>query len=69
LPVGLHTEEKTEYLLSPQELSGVLGLGRTSTYALLTSGKIRSLRIGRLRRVRRVDVDRFIADRLEGGRE
>jgi excisionase family DNA binding protein len=69
LSVSTHTEEKTEYLLSPQELSGVLGLGRTSTYAILSSGAIPSVRIGRLRKVRRADVDKFIEDRLERGRE
>ena len=69
MSVGIDTEEKTEHLLSPEELSGVLGLGRTSTYAILSSGAIPSVRIGRLRKVRRVDVEKFIEDRLEHGHE
>ena len=64
-----HTEENTERLLSPRELSGVLGLGLTSTYELLRRGAIPSVRIGRLRKVRQTDLDKFIADRLEGGHE
>jgi excisionase family DNA binding protein len=56
--------------MSPEELSGFLGLGRTYTYRLLTEGEIPSLRIGRLRRVRRTDAEEFVQARLEqGGRD
>ena len=60
---------KTEHLLSPQELAAFLGLGLTSTYSLLKAGVIPSVRIGRLRKVRRSDVEKFIEDRLEDGDE
>jgi excisionase family DNA binding protein len=56
---------RTEYLMSPEELAKFLGLGRTRTYELLSAGIIPSVRIGRLRRVRRTDVDRFVESRLE----
>jgi excisionase family DNA binding protein len=70
LSLESHTEERTtERLLSPQELSDFLGLGLTSTYGLLSSGAIPSVRIGRLRKVRRSDVDKFVEDRLEGSGE
>ena len=56
---------RTEYPMSPEELAKFLGLGRTRTYELLSAGIIPSVRIGRLRRVRRTDVDRFVESRLE----
>jgi excisionase family DNA binding protein len=58
-------ERQSEYLMSPEELSGFLGLSRAYTYELLSSGAIPSLRIGRLRKVRRTDVEAFIEARLE----
>jgi excisionase family DNA binding protein len=57
--------EQTEYLMSAEELAKFLGLGRTRTYELLSAGHIPCVRIGRLRKVRRTDVDKFIESRLE----
>jgi excisionase family DNA binding protein len=57
--------ERTEYVMSPEELAKFLGLGRTRTYELLSAGAIPSVRIGRLRKVRRTDVDRFVESHLE----
>jgi excisionase family DNA binding protein len=48
---------QTEYLLSSKEVRQLLGLGRTYTYQLLATGAIPSVRIGRLRKVRRVDLE------------
>jgi excisionase family DNA binding protein len=59
------TTELTKYLMSPDEVAGVLGLGRTYTYQLLSTGTLPSVRIGILRKVRRTDVEQFIEDRLE----
>jgi excisionase family DNA binding protein len=56
---------ETEYLMSPEELSHLLGLGRTYTYQLLSTGAIPSVRIGRLRKIRRTDAEKFIAAREE----
>ena len=50
-------------VLSPQELSAVLNLGRDSTYALLNDGTIGSVRVGRRWLVPRMAVERFL---LEG---
>lgn len=47
-------------LLSPEELAVYLGCGRTYAYSLLADGTIPSVKLGRLRRVRRVDADAFI---------
>jgi excisionase family DNA binding protein len=57
--------ESTEHLMSPEELAEFLGISRTYTYQLLAKGVIPCARIGRLRKVRRTEVDRFVEDRLE----
>ena len=57
--------ENTKHLLSAEELAQELGVGRTTAYSLLWSGTIPSMKIGRLRRVRREDLDRFISQRME----
>jgi excisionase family DNA binding protein len=57
--------EQTEYLLSPAEVRQLLGLGRTYTYQLLATGAIPSVRIGRLRKIRRSDLDAFMQAHLE----
>ena len=59
--------EQTEYLMSVGELAQFLGLGRTYTYRLLSEGEIPSVRIGRLRKVRRTDAERFVEARIEHG--
>jgi excisionase family DNA binding protein len=61
--------ELTEYLMSPKEVRQHLGLGRTYTYQLLATGAIPCVRIGRLRKVRRSDVEKFIEGHLEHGSE
>jgi excisionase family DNA binding protein len=57
--------EQTKRLLSADELARELGVGRTTAYSLLWSGTIPSMKVGRLRKVRRSDVDAFIEARLE----
>ena len=42
------------------ELVHWLGLGRTKTYEMLRSGEIPSYKIGRLRRIRRQDVEAWL---------
>jgi len=59
--------QETKKLLSADELAQELGVGRTTAYTLLWSGQIPSMKIGRLRKVRREDVEAFIDDRTEYG--
>jgi excisionase family DNA binding protein len=59
------TTELTEYLMSPAEVRQFLGLSRATTYRLLASGALPCVRIGRLRKVRRTDVERFIEAHTE----
>src|SRR5918997_3356931 len=60
-------EVRAKETLSPEEMAVVLGCGRTMAYRLLAHSEIPSFTLGRLRRVRRVDVERYIAER--GGAE
>jgi excisionase family DNA binding protein len=59
--------EETKRLLSADELARELGVGRTTAYSLLWSGAIPSMKMGRLRKVRREDVEAFIEGRMERG--
>jgi excisionase family DNA binding protein len=59
--------EETKRLLSADELAHELGISRTSAYAILWSGQIPSMKIGRLRKIRREDVEAFIEARMENG--
>jgi excisionase family DNA binding protein len=55
-------------ILSPEEVAQYLGCGRTFAFKLLAHGDIPSFTIGRLRRVRRTDLERYIAERLDATR-
>jgi excisionase family DNA binding protein len=59
--------ERTEYLMSPEELAKFLDLGRTYTYRLLAEGEIPCARIGRLLKVRRTDAEKFVEACIEHG--
>ncbi len=62
-------EVRGKETLSPEEMAVVLGCGRSTAFRILADSEIPSFRIGRLRRVRRVDVEHYIADRLEGAHQ
>jgi excisionase family DNA binding protein len=49
-------------LISPQELQEILGCGRTFCYELLARGEIPSHKLGRLRRIRLSDLERWLED-------
>ena len=54
-------EAKTEKeWFTTNELIWWLGIGRTKTYELLRSGEITSYRIGRVRRIRRRDIEAWL---------
>ena len=56
------TDQRTNrnQLYRVTEAAEVLGVGRTSLYALMKSGALRSVHVGRSRRIRSVDLDEFI---------
>ena len=47
-------------LLTPEEVAEQLRVGRTKVYELLASGKLRSVKIGRRRRVSPGALEEFI---------
>lgn len=47
-------------LMTPEQVAAYLGCKRTFCYELLRSGAIPSLKVGRLRRVRREDLERYV---------
>ncbi len=53
-----------QLLLTPEEAATVLRLGRTTVYALMKSGDLRSVHIGRSCRISQAELDRYVR-RLE----
>ncbi len=51
-------------LLSPVETAELLGIGRSKVFALLATGELRSIRLGRSRRILRISLDELVT-RLE----
>ena len=49
-------------LLKVEEASRALGMARTGVYTLLASGEIRSIRIGRSRRIPLQEIERYIRE-------
>ncbi|WP_445187005.1 helix-turn-helix domain-containing protein [Pseudonocardia sp. Cha107L01] len=55
-------------LLTPEEASEHLGIGRTTVYALIKSGALESVQIGRLRRIPTSAVHAYAAALVEQSR-
>ena len=55
-------------MLSVQEAAGELGISRSLTYELLSSGALRSVKIRRRRLVPREAIEAFIAGLAAAGR-
>ena len=53
--------ERPRLLLTVEEAADRLGIGRTLAYALVKSGEVESVQIGRLRRVPADALDAFLA--------
>jgi excisionase family DNA binding protein len=51
-----------DVLLTAAEAAAVLKIGRSKLYELMARGAIESVKLGRCRRFRRSDLDRFIRD-------
>ncbi|MET8808133.1 helix-turn-helix domain-containing protein [Streptomyces sp. NPDC004546] len=47
-------------LLTAEQAAEVLQIGRTKVYALMGSGHLKSVQIGRLRRIRSTDLQAFV---------
>lgn len=51
-------------LLSPEEAAAVVGVGRTTMYQLLSSGAIRSIQVGKLRRIPVAALNDWVAQQV-----
>jgi len=51
-----------QLLLTPEQAAAVLTIGRTRVYALIASGALASVKIGRSRRVTRMPCDALVAE-------
>jgi excisionase family DNA binding protein len=47
-------------LLKPEQAARKLGISRTRVYELITTGELPSRKIGRSRRIRLVDLERYV---------
>jgi len=52
-------------VLTPNQSAEAIGVSRSKIYELLRSGELRSIKIGRSRRVPIEDLNQFIADLRE----
>ena len=50
---------ETEWM-SPEEMRQWLGVGRTKCYELISREEIPSYRIGKLHRIKKIDVERWL---------
>jgi excisionase family DNA binding protein len=51
---------KDPLLLTPEEAATVLGIGRTTIYALMKAGALHPVHIGRSCRLPRAELERFV---------
>jgi excisionase family DNA binding protein len=64
-PLPSPEEVRFKETLTPEDVAVIVGCGRTTAYKLLAEGVIPSFAIGRLRRIRRADLERFIEERID----
>ncbi|MFI1017998.1 helix-turn-helix domain-containing protein [Streptomyces sp. NPDC020965] len=58
-PVTVHSDR---LLYRPEEAAHALALGRSTVYELMAAGELRYIKVGRCRRIRRNDLERYVAD-------
>lgn len=59
--------QDSRLLLTPEHAADQLDVGRTTVYALMASGELRSVKIGRSRRVPAAALDEYVG-KLVGAR-
>lgn len=62
--VALFPELAGRLLVRPEEGAEMLSVSRARIYALMASGKLRSIKVGRSRRIPMQEIERFVADEL-----
>jgi excisionase family DNA binding protein len=63
------TKNVSEILLTIKDVEAHLQLGHTKVTELVISGKLPSLKIGKSRRVRRIDLDKFLESLIDQNNE
>ena len=58
-----HSFDELPLTLRVEDLMPILGIGRNTTYELVRSGKIRSIRIGRQLRIPKDAIQDYLAQR------
>ena len=53
-------------LLKPEDAARLLGISRSTVFDLIAHGKIKSLKIGRSRRILQSEIEKFIGDLVQG---
>lgn len=51
---------RDKLLLTVEETADALGIGRSHLFKILASGEIASVKVGRLRRVPRAELERYV---------
>lgn len=67
MDIPMNPAENPNPLLDAEEVAQQLRVSIALAYRLIQRGQIRSVRIGRLVRVRQHDLDRFIEQKTSGG--
>lgn len=62
-------QQTDKLLLTVEEAASLLSLHRARIFPLLAAGRIRSLKIGRNRRIPRSELEAFIAEELAAQQE
>lgn len=60
-----HAESGDRLLLRVEESAAVLNISRARLFELIGSGQIRSLKLGRSRRIPRAELERWVESQLE----
>jgi excisionase family DNA binding protein len=48
-------------LYTPEEAAEALAIGRSTLYELMADGVVRYIKLGRCRRIRRIDLETYVA--------
>lgn len=48
-------------LYTPDEAAEALAIGRSTLYELMAAGALKYIKLGRCRRIRRTDLERYVA--------
>lgn len=59
--------DRQQEWMTPEEFGEWLGIGRTKCYELLSRNEVPSYKIGRLRRIRVSDIERWLESREDVG--